>query len=67
MYLTNFKGCSECGGLNRAMDALKQVDKTESEDTDDDDDVTKEVVQFKRNLSDPSCLTFISRQHPSRI
>ena len=51
MYLSNFKGCSECGGHNRAMDALKQVDKTESEDN--DDDVAKEVAQFKRNFQIP--------------
>ena len=46
IYLINFKGCSECGSLNRAMDSLKQVGKKVTEEL--DEDITKEIVRFDR-------------------
>jgi hypothetical protein len=46
VYLANFKGCSQCGSSNRALDALKPGSKSMTEET--EDDVTKEVVRFER-------------------
>ena len=49
IYLINFKGCSECGSLNRAMDSLKQVGKKVTEEL--DEDITKEIVRFDHSCA----------------
>ena len=48
VYLANFKGCSECGSQNRAMDSLRKQDRKVTEEK--DDDVTKEIIQFNRKF-----------------
>jgi hypothetical protein len=52
-YLVNFKGCGVCGTANRALDSMTSVDRTTSEQP--DDDVIKESVQFKRKQKKFSC------------